>query len=77
MDNIVFGVCMLLAFMLGAYTKSDKKIKTLNPVKIVKEKVEINRLEKEQEKEQEKYRIIAENIDNYDGTSRGQQDVPR
>ena len=32
---------------------------------------------KEQRKEQERLKIIAENIDNYNGTSLGQQDVPR
>lgn len=32
---------------------------------------------KEREKEIERSRIIAENIDNYDGTSLGQKDIPR
>ena len=33
-------------------------------------------IEKEQEKQQEKFDVIRQNIDNYDGTPNGQKDIP-
>ena len=43
-----------------------------NPVKVVQNTIESF----EEKKEQEKYRVIMDNIDNYNGTSLGQRDIP-
>lgn len=74
---IIYGVSMCIAFFLGAYVKTQKEVKIENPVKIVKQEIEEIKESKEMKKEQELYRTIAENIDNYDGSSRGQKAIPR
>lgn len=43
-----------------------------NPVKVVQNTIDTF----EEKKEQERYRTIMENIDNYNGTSIGQKDIP-
>ena len=77
--GIATGLLCILSFVIGARVgqksvKSDEiKLPSINPVKIINEMNE----SREQKKEQERYKIIAENIDNYDGTSIGQKDVPK
>lgn len=76
---IVIGLVCITSFAVGArigqkVVKNEEiKLPTLNPVKIVNEIKE----SKEQQKELEKLRIIAENIDKYDGTGLGQKDIPK
>jgi hypothetical protein len=83
---VTIGTLMCVSFSLGALMvviatsqKNDKKlpIKLQNPIKLIEEKKENKILEREMKKEQEIYRTIAENIDNYDGTSRGQKKMPK
>lgn len=76
MELIVTVVGMCIAFMLGASTK-EKKIIIPNPVKAVENKIVEKKTQKEIEKQDEIYKTIAANIDNYDGTGNGQQDIPR
>lgn len=45
----------------------------INPVKTIKEYNENREVKKEQERD----RIIAENIDSYNGTAYGQKEIPR
>ena len=77
--GIATGLLCIISFVIGARVgqksvKSDEiKLPSINPVKIINEMNE----SREQKKEQERYKIIAENIDNYDGTSIGQKDVPK
>ncbi len=77
--GIATGLLCILSFVIGARVgqksvKNDEiKLPSINPVKIINEMNE----SREQKKEQERYKIIAENIDNYDGTSIGQKDVPK
>lgn len=77
--GIATGLLCIFSFVIGARVgqksvKSDEiKLPSINPVKIINEMNE----SREQKKEQERYKIIAENIDNYDGTSIGQKDVPK
>ena len=49
--------------------------KSINPVKKVEEAVKKRKTEKEIKEEQSKMDKMLQNIDNYDGTSRGQQDI--
>ena len=76
--SILISTINLLCFYFSirieqkAAKKEEIKIEGLNPVKVIDT---INQ-SKEDKKEQERMRIIAENIDNYDGTGLGQQDIP-
>lgn len=72
------GLICLLAFYFGFNTGKgeqimDKEIDLPNPMKVYREHKE----KEEAKKEQEKLDIIMQNIDNYDGTSRNQKDIPK
>ncbi|MBQ4263131.1 MAG: hypothetical protein IJB83_02665 [Bacilli bacterium] len=76
---IVFtSISNMICFFLGAKIrqKVDKgetlKLPTINPIEIYREHQE----RKEVDKEKEKLDIILSNIEKYDGTSKGQEDVP-
>ena len=78
---IIFSVCFfnVVCFFLGA--KVGQKVvrgETLetplkSPLKFVSEAKE----QFEYRKEQERLQTISDNIDNYDGTSIGQKDIPQ
>ena len=76
---ISIGVMNILCFFIGAkigqkVVKGETiKTPTINPVKIIRQHNENQEVTKMQEKD----RIINENIDIYNGTSLGQQDIPR
>lgn len=80
MNNILLvvavGVMNLLSFYLGAKLSNGEKVNielsNLNPVK----KIEEYKEKKDEQKERERLEIIKQNIDNYDGTSEGQKDIP-
>lgn len=72
------GIICLLAFYFGSIigkgeTIPEQNINIPNPIKAYKEHKE----KEELKKEQEKIDIIAQNIDNYDGTENGQRDIPQ
>ena len=75
----VIGILCIVCFFIGAKVgqKVNKgetlELPNLNPIKAYEEYKETQ----EAKLEQEKYKIISENIDNYDGTSIGQKKVPR
>lgn len=68
----------MCCFILGAklfqqITKGEKVgIDIPNPIKAIQEIGESF----EEQKEQEKYRTIMDNIDNYNGTALGQKEIP-
>ena len=68
-------LCFYFGFRIGQKTTNNEvlKLPNVNPVRIINA---INE-SKEESKEQERRRIIAENIDNYDGTGLNQRDIPR
>lgn len=74
---LTIGFMNIACFILGAKTaqrliKGDEvQTPSLNPVKAVREAKE----QKELRIEQEKYRNIMDNINNYNGTELGQKDV--
>ena len=65
--------CFLMGARIRQKVDKGQDITMPNPVKTIQEFNE----NLETKKAQERDRIIAENIDNYDGTSIGQQDIPR
>lgn len=76
---IVTGVLCIACFYIGAKTGQtvakgkDIEMPKVNPMKIYKERQD----KREADKELEKIETILQNIDRYDGTSVGQQDIPR
>ena len=74
----LFGIFIILSYTLGLKNgqklKNDEEIKIpeINPVKIVRNEIEIF----EQKKKQDAYDTMMANIDNYDGTGLGQKDIP-
>ena len=68
-------LCLIIGIKLGQRMKNGEEVKlpTINPIEIAKE----HRAKKEAEMEQNRIDIIMRNIENYDGTSRNQEDVPR
>lgn len=69
------SVCFYLGARIGQTVAKGEKIEapTLNPLKAVEER----RNKKQAEAEQERIDTIMRNIENYDGTGKGQEDVPR
>ena len=63
-------VCFLIGAIVGQRVFERKPV-IMNPIKEIKEYQE----EKENDKELERYRTIAENIDNYNGSSIGQKRI--
>lgn len=76
---VIVGTLNIACFFIGAKvgqtaSKGEKiEAPSVNPLKAIRER----RVEKEAEREQKRANIIMQNIDRYDGTPDGQQDVPR
>ena len=73
---IVFAVSNILCFVIGAkigqmVNKGDDI--NLNPVQMARE----HKTKVEAQKAQDRMETIMQNIENYDGSSVGQRDVPR
>lgn len=74
----IFGIFILTAYSMGL--KNGQKLSkneeivlpNINPVKVIREEKEKH----EAKKKQEAYEIMMSNIDNYDGTSTGQREIP-
>ena len=76
----VMAVSNILCFIIGA--KVGQAVAKGEEVKIVPyanplEAYRTNRNKKEAEMEQDKLATIMRNIEGYDGTGRGQEDVPK
>ena len=72
--GFVCTACFLAGAKVGQATAKGEKVEmpTINPMQVVKDQ----RAKKEAEKEQSRIDTILQNIEAYDGTSLGQQDVP-
>lgn len=74
----IFGVFVLLSYTLGLrngqrLSKNEEiSIPELNPIKAIQSEIESH----EERKKQEQFDIMMANIDNYDGTGIGQQNIP-
>ena len=82
MDVLLLAVLSLsniLCFLIGArvgqkVNKGEEvQLPTVNPMELYREK----QAQKEADRVKEKYDTIMRNIDNYDGTSNRQEEVPR
>lgn len=74
----VMCICNVLCFMIGAQvgqktTKGERvELPSINPLQAIRER----EARKEADAEQERLDTIWQNVEGYDGTSRGQKDVP-
>ena len=66
--------CFLIGARVGQKVVKGEEVKlpTVNPMEVIREQQE----RREAEKRQSKYEAILANVDRYDGTSGGQEDVP-
>lgn len=66
--------CFILGSRLFQQASRGEKvgIEIPNPVRVVQNTIDSF----EEKKEQDRYRVIMDNIDNYDGTPIGQKDIP-
>lgn len=77
MEILITGFLCIACFVIGAKVGQavvkGEKVETpnLNPFKAYREK----QSKKEVEKQQDKLNTILRNIERYDGTSKGQEDV--
>lgn len=75
---LVMGATNILCFMVGArvgqkVTKGEEvELPSVNPMDAIREHQE----KKEAQREQDRVDTILRNIEGYDGTSYGQEDVP-
>ena len=68
-------VCFMVGAKVGQMVQKGETIKapTINPVKLYNEHID----KKEAEIEKNRLDVIMRNIERYDGTGKGQEDVPR
>jgi hypothetical protein len=75
---LVMGTVNILCFIIGAkvgqaVVRGEKvEMPSVNPLKAFREHED----KKEAQKEQDRINAILRNVEGYDGTSRGQEDVP-
>lgn len=67
--------CFFIGAKVGQTVSKGEPIQTptVNPIKAIREHID----HKESEREQERVNTIMRNIERYDGTTKGQEDVPR
>ena len=74
---LAIGTLNIVCFLVGAKVGQmvdkgeDIKLPTINPMEAIRE----HQNKREQEREQSKLDKIMQNIERYDGTSNGQEDV--
>ncbi len=66
-------VCFWIGAKVSQKVQRGEVLEAPNPMKAIRE----NRSRKEAEFEANRESTILENIENYDGTGRGQKDIPR
>ena len=66
-------VCFFIGAKVGQKVVNGETLEIPNPVEMIREHND----RREAEREAERLEIIMQNIENYDGTGSGQQDVPR
>ena len=77
----IFGVFILFAFAkgieLGQRLNRNERIEIKSPVAVTSEKIKEHKTNKTLAEEQEIMKINLENIDNYNGSSLGQKEIPK
>ena len=73
--GLINALCFILGAKIGQKVVRGETIET--PLKSPLELVSEAKSNFEYRKEQEYYKTISDNIDNYDGTGIGQKDIPQ
>lgn len=79
-ETIILIVINLLTLIIGVkigMSVATKKDITLNPIKAIQEHREERIEQKEANLKDKQLKTMLKNIDNYDGTEFGQQEIPR
>ena len=73
MTGALCCICFLIGAKVGQKVSKGEAVElpSVNPIKAIRESKE----HKEAEREQDKLETILRNIERYDGTARGQEDV--
>lgn len=69
--------CFLFGAKVGQTVAAGKPVTLPNPVKAAKEAVQDRTARKEQERQQRQMEALWANIESYDGTASGQQEIPK
>ena len=77
---LAFGFICVACFLSGAkvgqaVSKGENVLR--NPMEVAQERREKKEARQEAKVEHDRISVIMQNIEGYDGTSRGQRDVPR
>lgn len=83
MINLIYTIlciaCLCIGFFVGYKTsgnnKSTSKISIPNPIKEIKNKVEDKKANEELQEQLNELNTIYENIENYDGSNKGQKEL--
>lgn len=69
-------LCLIVGVSIGQKTAKNKEIK-INPVSAIRKDIQEKKEEKKQELKQRQIDTMLYNIDNYNGDSLGQRDIPK
>lgn len=77
MTGALCCICFLIGAKVGQKVSKGEPVElpSVNPIKAIKEGRETKESEREAKKEADKLDTILRNIEKYDGTARGQEDV--
>lgn len=78
-ETIIIVVINLITLLIGVkvgMSVANKKDITLNPIKAIHERKEERAEEKEAALKDKQLKTMLKNIDNYDGTEFGQEEIP-
>ena len=79
-ETIIIVVINLITLIIGVkigMSVANKKDITLNPIKAIQEHKEEKIEQKEADLKDKQLKTMLKNIDNYDGTEFGQEEIPR
>lgn len=68
--------CLIVGVSIGQKTSKNKEIR-INPVSAIRKDIQEKKEEKKQELKQRQIDTMLYNIDNYNGDSLGQRDIPK
>lgn len=72
----MMGSFCVISFLVGVFSVMGRSKINLNPIEAIKEHKEQKEQKEAYDLEQKQLATMMRNIDRYDGTSRGQEDIP-
>lgn len=70
------GSFCVISFLIGSLSNKGNNRVNLNPIEAYKEHKELKEQTKANDLKQRQLTVMLENINNYDGTPRGQKPIP-